>query len=223
MSKEVKLNKEYLKAELEKGKSIRQIAKHLGVSHKYVHNRRKKWDIPLTPEMIAARFREQDNISETELAYAAGLIDGEGCIRIAKLSPRSCVKEGQYGLTVNCSNTHYGVLEWIKELFGGHITGKPRSEKHSLCWCWMISGKRAADFLLLIEPYMKIKKREAQIAMMFSETYHYNWRNPNDYRSLSEEAKKLRNMCVNYFENDSNAARRKSSQERKQKILAKCA
>jgi len=104
------------------------------------------------------------------LAYTAGLFDGEGCVSIVKCSSSS--KQGFHlALTVRISNTNEWLINWLKMQFGGatcKMQTRPKNTKD--CWQWVKSGAQARDFLVLILPYLFIKKPNAEVAIHFQNT-----------------------------------------------------
>jgi intein/homing endonuclease len=93
---------------------------------------------------------------KTKLAYLAGLIDGEGCLRINK--------ENRIGLTI--TNTQLGMIEWVKENFGGRIYFEEKSRIDSK-WmdCYKIEIRKTKDVVKILEaikPYLTIKQEKAE-------------------------------------------------------------
>ena len=102
-------------------------------------------------------------MKKTDLAYVAGIIDGEGCIGIYKTKYR-------YYLTVAVHMTDEWMVTWLASLFSGSKNTYTHYRKRSNCkpeWAWQIQGKRALVFLELILPYLKLKRPQAEIAINF--------------------------------------------------------
>ena len=100
--------------------------------------------------MITSKYNTND------LAYTAGLLDGEGCIYITRMEKR-------HVLMVTITNTVRDVLVWTASLFGGSI--HDRTQSGSSPWSvWTIRGPSAANFLSSIRPWMKIKAQQAWLA-----------------------------------------------------------
>ena len=98
----------------------------------------------------------------TKLAYIAGFVDGEGCIRIKKSN-----KQGNsYYVTMTISSNNLPVLEFIREGFDGKIYKKERGYQYYL------SSGEAVDFLKCILAYLKVKQAEAELAIEFATFYH---------------------------------------------------
>ena len=97
------------------------------------------------------------------MAYIAGLVDGEGCIRIKHSN-----KQGNsYYVTMTISLNNAPALEFIKNGFGGKIYKKERGFQY-----YLASGE-AIDFLKSILSYLIIKRSEAELAIEFSESYRF--------------------------------------------------
>jgi hypothetical protein len=105
-------------------------------------------------------------LDATVYAYAAGILDGEGCIRIAKHS-RS---DGglKYSARITVVNTSMALLEWFVSKFGGRIyEHHAGSENWRQCYRYEISGYAAGELCKAVLPYLVIKRRQAEIVIGF--------------------------------------------------------
>jgi hypothetical protein len=106
------------------------------------------------------------HLSDTDKAYLAGIIDGEGCITIHRRTPKA--KENPtYALFVEIANTSPALKKWLDERFPDrtyyrHITSaKPH---HKQGYGWVLSGNRQVMiFLREIAPYLVIKREQAEL------------------------------------------------------------
>lgn len=98
-----------------------------------------------------------------ELAYWAGFFDGEGCVQIEHTQTRPMV----YRLSVSVGQTQRAVLVAMAERFGGSVRNEPRSSRHKPAWRWQLSGPRAALFLGAVQPYLRVKARQAWLGREF--------------------------------------------------------
>jgi len=107
-----------------------------------------------------------------KLAYVAGWMDGEGSIYISKIKN---VRSGNYlyVLGVSTSNTDKEIIDWFEKEFGAYRTAlgyKIRKHpNHQLAYQWFSSSKTACEFLKILVPYLKIKKKQAKLAIAFQE------------------------------------------------------
>jgi len=110
----------------------------------------RKWQMPIL------------RLSTGDRGYIAGLIDGEGSIRIR-------LSSGRYSnLEMTVTNTHKATLDWLAATVGGrvhlHHAGDGRTKT---CWRWKTASLRARAVLKAISPRLRIKHRHAEIIRAF--------------------------------------------------------
>lgn len=118
---------------------------------------------------------------ETDLAWAAGIVDGEGCISLHTVKSQQGLC---YVLRLTVTNTSVLMLTRLQEIFGGgSIHPKTRySEKHRQGWYWQVCSKKAERAIRLIEPYLVNKREEARVGLYSRELMQQhgeNRGNPN--------------------------------------------
>lgn len=97
-------------------------------------------------------------------AYLAGILDGEGCIRIRNNGSGGCV-------SVHVTNTNKDLLNWCLDVTGmGYIycIRKKRygtHKKQRKAYAWELSPKQAIRILKKIKKYLIVKKKEADLAL----------------------------------------------------------
>jgi len=96
--------------------------------------------------------------NEIELAYMAGIIDGEGSISIS----------GKGVLTMSIFMTHKETIAWLAKKLGARTvftsrTKLARKDAYSINIC----GKNAKAIIEQIKPYMITKKAQAELAMAY--------------------------------------------------------
>ena len=106
--------------------------------------------------------------TETDKAYLAGLVDGEGHIGITTAMQRK--GDGYWRthcLIVTVSNTHLETLAWVKSLWQGTLVVRkqPRNKVPigNLRW----SSRQAVEVLNDIKPYVRIKATQLELALQF--------------------------------------------------------
>ena len=115
--------------------------------------------------MKRRRHGQLEKLKIEEIAYIAGLLDGEGCISINKGRDQSGAK---YRLVVCCANTDRAVLEFLYRMLGGRIYVISKSKwSRRTCWMWTTSSQQAGEILHILLPYLRIKKRQAKLAIKF--------------------------------------------------------
>jgi hypothetical protein len=83
-----------------------------------------------------------------QLAYAAGLIDGEGTVTMSR--------RGDFRFpVVSVSSTTIELLEFMKRNHGGSISKhKTYQDHHKQSWSWKVVNDAALALLKQIRPYM---------------------------------------------------------------------
>uniref|UniRef100_A0A6H1ZZE7 Putative homing endonuclease n=1 Tax=viral metagenome TaxID=1070528 RepID=A0A6H1ZZE7_9ZZZZ len=118
-------------------------------------------------------------MQKTDIAYLAGLLDGEGCIRIASAYHTNVkkrvallallnTKKRNYWLQVLLGNSDVKVLKEIQKQWGGNLSlrssfrrGKPFA---NITW----NKQKAVELLKALKPYLRIKALECNVALEFT-------------------------------------------------------
>lgn len=123
-------------------------------------------------------------LSETEKAYLAGFLDGEGCITILRQMKKKSVSIS-YALSVVIAQADLPILEELSSIIGaGKIYKYPGGYQ------LVFAPTDAKGFLLEILPYLKVKKAEALLAIEFRE--NTVWKNQGIGSTVDNETLKLR-------------------------------
>lgn len=134
-------------------------------------------------------------LSETDKAYLAGFIDGEGSISIRRYNPKPDHRES-WGIVIRISNLNKRVLEYVSEKAGQGTIQKIKMNKYKGrenqrdYYQFSVHSKRAAILLQEILPYLKIKQKQAKIAIGFQKLIRYDWTRkdlPRGFSYIPEE------------------------------------
>lgn len=126
-------------------------------------------------------------ISESDLAYAAGIVDGEGCIAIRR------GKHGPHFCQVAVANTSLILCEWLKQRWGGNVHRKKRNAQHNWkpVYQWRVNNRLAISFLKQVRPYLLIKQAQADLALRLPSIRQFTKSRP---ARLTEETVEAREM-----------------------------
>jgi len=106
-------------------------------------------------------------MKEIDLAYMAGILDGEGCIGIH----RSGMKPNgnpRYFLRVSIGICNEYIPNLFKFHFGGRIDFyQPLKENWHPQWRWTVTCNKAAQCLNVLLPYLKLKEKEAMLGIQY--------------------------------------------------------
>ena len=111
-------------------------------------------------------------MDEIDIAYIAGLFDGEGniCIGVHRVKRERHYILPSHSLQCSISNGNKEVLDWIQEMYGGYVSTSTYSDKKKNwddCYTWRVHSNSACTFLSLIQPYLRIKQKQAELAIIF--------------------------------------------------------
>jgi hypothetical protein len=122
-----------------------------------------------------------------DLAWTAGIIDGEGSIFVMKQKREDRDRDTNYILRVSVQSTDPHMTSELKAMFpdGAEFSvAVDKRENNSNTMKWQVSGRRAAKFLKEILPFMRVKHKQAELAVEFQTTTKKHWRHmlPEDYK-----------------------------------------
>ncbi len=100
-------------------------------------------------------------LTETEKAYIAGFIDGDGCITIQGSS--------RFLLGVRITNSSKKVMTWLGEKLHTKIFTYeyPDNPEYATMYALVVNGIFAQELISLIKPYLIIKLDQAEVALSF--------------------------------------------------------
>lgn len=111
-------------------------------------------------------------MNKTDLAWAAGIIDGEGCIYIArhKKGGANGLLTDSYHVAIKVTMCHEPTVLRMRKIFGkvgsSHRISHAK-EGHNTAYSWLAQAKIAKDVLLKVKPYLFTKKKESEVALKF--------------------------------------------------------
>ena len=123
------------------------------------YRRLKALQGPAKPDPIEA-------LCVVDRAYLAGLIDGEGSIYVGAFGPerkRSCYPAVAIGMTDKA------IIEWVAGHFAVKVSYvcKRKNPKWLDQYFVRLSGKRAQILCRVLLPYLKVKRRQAELVLTF--------------------------------------------------------
>jgi hypothetical protein len=107
-------------------------------------------------------------MTDTEIAYIAGLFDGEGTITYKKYNERK--KKGNkvkyydcWRISMEIAMTDKSVLVWLHEILGcGTVNKKPRKNGHKMQYRWRCVFRDAFYVCRLLWPHAHVKLDKIQ-------------------------------------------------------------
>ena len=124
-------------------------------------------------KQMAKNFKSVKQMSETDAAYLAGLIDGEGSIFVQRVKTYNFIKMSKSGYHyrsgLQIRMTDRATVAWAKSVTGcGNVLDcKPPKGNRRPAFRWSLWSKQASTLLLILLPYLKLKKPNAENLIKF--------------------------------------------------------
>lgn len=141
-------------------------------------------------------------VSEKEIIYIAGLFDGEGCVNIYKIDTdytrnKEKRKVPKWVLSTTIYNCHYETIKWLYDSFGGYLQTRNRNPKTwRTNYAWKLTANSSMEFLKRVLPYLKIKQKQAQVAIKFQANQsRFHKEKKRKGVEMTEEGRKFREKC----------------------------
>lgn len=104
-------------------------------------------------------------LSDTEAAYAAGILDGEGSIYFSRNRTSRWPSP-----IVSVASTDRELLEWLRSRLGGSIVQKRTYQpQHAVSYDWKLTDRRALEFLKIVRPFLVIKRKMIRCDLLLAE------------------------------------------------------
>jgi hypothetical protein len=130
-------------------------------------------------------------LSDTEAAYAAGILDGEGSIYFSRNRTSRWPSP-----IVSVASTDRELLEWLPARLGGSIVQKRTYQpQHALSYDWKLTDRRALEFLKIVRPYLVIKRKMVRCDLLLAE---YLACTPRNGRYTSEMVARKRDLIERF-------------------------
>jgi len=147
---------------------------------------------------------ERKEYSIAQMAYLAGIIDGEGSIYIGNFSSNPKTGSKYYQTNIEVTNSDKSLMDWISEVFGGRITTyaasqMPKNARRTY-YRWIATGERVTHLVEILLPYLIAKKNQAEIMIKMRATYKPNYGVEKGVQGIAVLEKDLLDLRQSYFE-----------------------
>lgn len=117
------------------------------------------------------------NYTIAQLAYLAGIIDGEGSIYIGNFSANKKTGAKYYQTNIEVTNTDENLIDWLVTHIGGrkYTYSKNQTPKNSRkqVFRWIVNGDLVTQLCSLLFPYIVIKKQQCEIMLKMRKTFEH--------------------------------------------------
>jgi hypothetical protein len=112
-------------------------------------------------------------MTDVELAYAAGIVDGEGYVGIKKAKIRPGCNTPGYHARIQIRMVDEAAIRFVSELLGGwYYQEKPHSDNGRPLFCFQASDQAAEQILAKLLPFLRVKKLNAETVLQLRELQH---------------------------------------------------
>jgi hypothetical protein len=106
-------------------------------------------------------------MKDTDIAWAAGVIDGKGCVFITHKAPQGKGVTASFSICLKVSMGHQPTVDRLHEIFGKGSLHNVIQTKYNPAWTWLVQSQQCLEVLLLIKPYSLTKQAEIEVAIEF--------------------------------------------------------
>ena len=125
--------------------------------------------------------------TEPQLAYLAGIVDGEGCVNIYRGGKRPRM---DYAGRIYVVSTDRCLIDWLQGLFGGMTYTRRVREGYKPKHEWVVERRMTDAIISGILPYVVIKRDQLELLQRFNATFA-----KKDYWKLPPETRAYREWC----------------------------
>ena len=102
----------------------------------------------------------------TTAAYLAGLIDGEGHVTLSR-NVRPDGRPDYYSPQLVIGMTDLDTIMWLHEVVRGTWRWPHPKPGQKDVWGWQVTGMRAIEVIRQVHPYLRTKRRQADLLLEF--------------------------------------------------------
>lgn len=114
--------------------------------------------------------------TDTQAAYMAGIMDGEGTFFIGNYSGNRKNGDKHFQTVIAVATTDKSLMDWLVNVFGGSFrayTPKQMAKNsRRQVYRWQATSNRLLHICQIILPYLVIKKRQAEIMIEIRNTFN---------------------------------------------------
>lgn len=124
-------------------------------------------------------------------AYAAGLFDGEGFVRV-DVWHKPDSNHTRYQVIASIGMVHYPVIKALQDEYGGSLLENRhdlRNPVNRIQFNWRVASQIACRFLKRVQPYLIVKADQVALALTLQEHIdRYRFKLGNQHRSHQDRA-----------------------------------
>lgn len=103
---------------------------------------------------------EPRSLTEGEIGWIAGLVDGEGCVGLMKVT-------GPLRLVLRITMTDRRAPDRLQALVGGTVQPSTARPPRQPAWCWYCRQRDLPGLLRILLPHLVVKREEVEAALEY--------------------------------------------------------
>ena len=137
-----------------------------------------------------------ERLTDTEIAYLAGLIDGEGSIMMRRQGSSRGEQRARFrAQLIIAATTSLDLISWVTERLGNRWYSTPRmSPNHRPAWQFHPTEKQSDRLVERCMPYFVVKVRQAQLYIRYRALQRALYHKGPNIRWAPENMKALREI-----------------------------
>ena len=111
-------------------------------------------------------------MKNTDIAYIAGIVDGEGYVGFKRTTPNvtNGRASGGYSETIQVRMVDEPAIRFLAETLGGsYYREKPHCNNGRPLYCYQATNRSAAGIIKTLLPYLRVKSEQARIVLALTE------------------------------------------------------
>src|ERR1043166_818615 len=109
--------------------------------------------------MTLPHASDHRDLTEGELGWIAGMIDGEGSLGVTS--------RGSVRFMLRIAMTDRSAIDHLARLIGGRVTLQTQRPPRRPAWCWYCRQRDLRSLLLAVLPLLVFKRIEASTTLRF--------------------------------------------------------
>lgn len=109
-----------------------------------------------------------EHLTEAELGYFAGIIDGEGSINVVRTGSATGIRGYRYSVRITVVNTDRRLIDWLYAALRerGSVSKRPGPKtNHKDSYVLNLRDQVASPVLQALLPHLRLKREQAELAL----------------------------------------------------------
>ena len=129
-------------------------------------------------------------MKKTDIAYFAGIFDGEGCVFLQPQSHPSNKQKTTFQMKIQVVSTNEWICQLFRFAFKGVVSIDRQKGNHKIAYRWVATANNAMICLRSLLPYLHLKRPQTELAIKFQQHKTLGGRKTKEYLDLETDFKR---------------------------------